>query len=385
VVDTTYLDHNASSPLLTDRLGDVSHLFKLSQGNPSSLHAIGRAARRLINESAESLSTFVSCSSDEVFWTSGASESNSWILNSASQFARKNGRRPRLILSAIEHDSVRLAAKGLEAEILELRVKASGEVDLDHLRELLSIDGPIDCVAVLHVNNETGVIQPIAEAATLCKEKGIFFHVDCVQSLGKEKIRFKELGLSSASFSGHKVGAPKGVGALVVARDYQKSLFPLIHGLQQSTRRGGTENAFGVSSFGKILESELQGKRIFPEQLLIWRNDFEAELKRRIPSAEIHGASAPRVSNTTFVGFEGLDGDSLLMKLDLEGICASAGSACTTGSLNPSHVLLAMGYNEAMARSSVRFSAGSTTTWKDYERVLDVLPRMVSELIGARK
>jgi cysteine desulfurase len=383
-LDVIYLDHNASAPVPPELIEGLAQLARSSEGNPSSLHARGRASRRLLNEAAETAARFVDCDSDFIFWTSGASEANSWALHSAVHHARYRGREiPRLIVSMIEHDSVLHAARALEASgaatIDWLRVDSQGQADLEQLRELLAA-GPCDLVSLQYANNETGVIQPVKEAAALAAAVEAPLHVDCVQALGKVPLKLRELGpVIYATFSAHKLGALKGTGFLAVQGE-GRLLFPLIHGKQQKQLRGGTENSLGAVALSRVLALAARGNAGYPEKLAAMQADFEAELKRLIPGTRIHGDKAPRLRNTTYVGFEGIDGDGLLLNLDLEGICASSGAACTSGSVDPSHVLLAMGCDQAMARSSVRFSAGFGTTWGHYERVLAVLPDIVGRM-----
>jgi cysteine desulfurase len=383
-LDVIYLDHNASSPVPPELIEGLASLARSSEGNPSSLHARGRASRRHLNDAAEKIGRFLDCDSDFVFWTSGASEANSWALHSAVLYARHRGReKPRLIVSTIEHDSVLLAARALEASgaatVEWLGVNSHGQADLEQLRELLA-EGPCDLVSLQYANNETGVIQPIEEATELAAAAEAPFHVDCVQAFGKIPLKLRELGpLTYATFSAHKLGALKGTGILAVLGE-GRLLFPLVHGKQQKQLRGGTENPLGAAALARILTLIERGEAGFPERLATMQADFEAELKRAIPGARIHGEKSPRLPNTTYVGFEGIDGDGLLLNLDLEGICASSGAACTSGSVDPSHVLLAMGCDQAMARSSVRFSTGFSTTWAHYERALAVLPDIVERM-----
>ncbi len=384
-----YLDHNASAPVPEELFPEFEKLLKQGFANPSSLHEVGRRSRRLINEASECAAAFVDCDPENVYWTSGASESNSWALHSAVQAAlEKNPSRvPRLLISAIEHESVLLAAKAFAArsdsrvEVHAIPVDADGVIRVEALQARLARDGHWDLVSVIHANNETGVIQPVEDLVAAARARGVPAHVDCVQALGKIPISLKRLGANYATFSGHKVGSPKGVGFLAIQGE-GKRLTALVHGKQQKGLRGGTENPVSVAMFGFILREMGKSGLAYPRTLSTWRDGFEAKLREAIPGTVIHGKGAPRLSNTTYVGFEGVDGDGVLMNLDLEGVCASSGSACTSGSIDPSHVLLAMGCDKAMARSSVRFSSGRNTSWSDFERVLEVLPGIVRRVRG---
>ena len=370
-MDVTYLDHNASSPLSEELLGELPGLAQRCRGNASSLHQFGRQSRRLISEATAGVARFIHCDEDQIYWTSGASEANTWALHSAAAQAIKAGRRPQFLVSALEHDSTWLAARSL-GETHVIRALPSGLIDLDHLKTCLSAHSA-DLVSIVHANNETGVIQELNEIGALCAAAHVPLHLDCAQTLGKVSLNFEVSGISYATFSAHKIAGPTGVGFLIA----QAPPSPLISGKQQRSRRGGTENALGVALTGRAIELLLQQSPAFPESLRQWQQEFEAAIKRTIPGSLIHGAAAPRLHNTTFVGFEGVTGDGILINLDLEGICASSGSACSSGTLNPSQVLQAMGCSDALARSSVRFSSGRTTRWSDFERVLKVLPGIV--------
>lgn len=301
-------------------------------------------------------------------------------MHSAAFRAKETAQELRFLVSAIEHESTLLAAKflaqNLGAAIDYLPVLANGTVDLEALSNKLS-SRKYALVSVMHANNETGVIQPINEVAALCAERQIPLHIDCVQTFLKIPFNIKNCGTQFLTFSGHKIGAPKGVG-FVVVRGEGKLLYPLIHGKQQKSLRGGTENAFAVALVGKIIQAYSTRKIKGFEHLRELHEKFEHALCKEIPGTVVHGRSALRLPNTSYVGFEGVEGDSLLMSLDLEGICASSGSACSSGSLDPSHVLTAMACSESLARSSVRFSSGPSTTWTDFERVLKVLPEIVA-------
>ena len=378
-----YLDHNASSPTPRPILEELVELFRQSTASPSSAHTLGRQSKRLINEATENIAKLLDTSPEGVYWTSGASEANSWILHSTMTLARSAGRKPRLILSSLEHDSVRAASQALSQQGVRvdwINATSHGTIDLDHLKKLLSTPDSIDLVSILHSNNETGVLQPLDKAITMCREKHIPVHVDCVQALGKHPLALRTLGATYTTFSGHKIGAPKGVGFVVIDRQESLKLAPLVYGKQQNEKRGGTQNTFGIVATARVLKFLKDQTPLFTTRLSEMKRKFENELKNKVPGTIIHGESSERLCNTSFVGFEGIDGNGVLMNLDLEGICASSGSACSSGTLEPSHVLAAMGCAQSLARSSVRFSAGFETQWSDYERVLSVLPKIVERV-----
>ncbi len=375
-----YLDYNASAPFPKGLSGELESLIS-QYGNPASLHSSGRSARRLINQATENAAAFLDIDAEFIYWTSGASEANSWAVHSAVEYARSKNLKPRLLISAIEHESVQLAAKFHEACGAELKiipVTKNGVIDLEWLKNLLATDANWSLISVMHANNETGVVQPVEQVVAAAKAHLIPTHVDCVQTLGKMPLSVRKIGATYTTFSAHKVGGLKGTGILAI-QGTGKILTPLIHGKQQKSLRGGTENPVGVAAFGSVL-MQLKKTAGFATSLTMMRNDFEAKLKKLIPGTIIHGEGTSRLYNTTFVGFEGADGDGILMGLDLEGVCASSGSACTSGSIDPSTVLLAMECDKAIARSSVRFSSGPTTTWADYEQVLKVLVDIVARV-----
>jgi len=380
---TIYLDTNASCPISSVILRESGALLLATQGNPSSRHHWGRLSHRSINHTSELLADHLGCKPENILWTSGASEANAWIIHSAARLAQSRKETSRFFISEIEHDSVLLAAQSSGAIVTKLRVTPSGAVDLTHFEELLRTVKPQEkphLISVQYVNNQTGVIQPIEEIAKLCKTFEIPLHVDIVQALGKLPLNVHAIGAQFLTFSGHKIGALKGVGGLI-RLDGGLKLSALIAGRQQESLRGGTENAFAIAALGAILRDSASTKKpVFPEYLQEWRSEFEAQLKDKIPNIEIHGKNAPRVCNTSFISFRGVPADSILMNLDLAGIHAGSGSACASGTLEPSHVLLAMGVSEADALSAVRFSAGPHTKWSDYERVLDILPPLIEKL-----
>lgn len=406
-MDFTYLDYNASAPLPYKLLAEVEKTIQCSSSNPSSLHKLGRQSRRLINDATEIIAKFIECDPQFIYWTSGATEANSWAIYSAVQYAKYLGKSEvKILISSLEHESTLMAAQALSAHykitLDSIPALPNGEIDLNFLQQSLkqTSSQPYDLVSVMAVNNETGVIQPIEQVIQLCAQygapaagvpsarlpsTGLPFHIDCAQALGKVDLKINQLiqpnQIGYFTFSGHKLGALKGIGFLAVVGE-GRLLWPIVHGKQQKQLRGGTENPLLVHILGKVIEALSNNEAGFPEQLLQYRNQFEFELKRRIERLHIHGQDSKRIRNTSYIGFDGVDGDTILVNLDLEGICASSGSACTSGSIDPSHVLLAMGINKSMARSSIRLSSGFETTWSDYEKVLNVLPDIVRRVRG---
>ncbi len=388
-MDVIYLDYNATVPFPEFLNKEVVSALSLSSGNPSSLHSIGRKSRRLINKATEIIANYIDVEPEFIYWTSGASEGNSWVVHSAIKSAQLKGiQKPKLIISEIEHESLFMAAKFYqsqgECELLTIPVHSSGTVKVENIRSYLDNFKDIALLSVMYANNETGVIQPVDEISQICKLYNVPFHIDAVQALGKIPISVRKLGANYMTFSGHKVGALKGIG-FVTTQGYGRILFPLIHGKQQKSLRGGTENPFSIHILGSVISNIADGGMLkLPNHLNSWRDNFEKNLKLLIPGTVIHGESMQRLPNTSYFGFEGIDGDGLLMSLDLEGICASSGSACTSGSLDPSQVLLAMKCGKELARSSLRLSAGYLTKEEDFSKVLLVLPEIIERVRSAK-
>lgn len=398
-LDVTYLDHNASAPLPGELIRDVEAILRESVASPSSLHKAGRQGRRIINDVTSDLAKFIRCDPQDIIWTSGASESNSWVFYSVAAEAKERGHGPKFLVSSIEHESVLMASKAAkewsqsqDAVVDFIASDPSGRIDLEDFERRLA-EQEWDLVSVMAANNETGVIQPIERIGARCRKRGVPFHSDAVQVLGKRELAVDRQHARYLTFSGHKLGAPKGLG-FVVVRGEGRLLRPLIHGKQQKSLRGGTEDPLGIGILGKVVEyHRTEACERKKARVASWQNEFERAICDRIPGTVIHGSKDPdqnsaapeRLWNTTFVGFEAVDGDGILLNLDLAGICASSGSACTSGSLDPSHVLLAMGADRAIARSSVRFSSGVETVASDFERVLDVLPGIVDRVRKAGK
>jgi cysteine desulfurase len=342
-----YLDHNATAPLRPGARDAVIAALDLV-GNPSSVHGFGRAARKLVEDARGRVAALVGAVPAQVVFTAGATEANNQALAGA-------GRR-RLLVSAIEHDSVLQTAEAAE----RIPVRPDGVVDLGALERLLGEGGGPALVCLMLVNNETGVIQPVAEAARIARAAGALLHCDAVQAAGRIPIDMRGLGADLLSLSAHKIGGPKGIGALVL-RD-GLAVAPLLRGGgQEHRRRAGTENVPGIAGFGAAAEDALAG---LPEagRLAELRDGIEARLRAAAPVAVLHGAGAPRVSNTSCISMPGVPSETQLMALDLAGVAASSGSACSSGKVRPSHVLAAMGVPEPVAASALRVSLGRETT-----------------------
>ncbi|WP_241697114.1 cysteine desulfurase family protein [Mariprofundus sp. KV] len=319
-------------------------------GNPSSLHWAGRAARRIVDDARDRLAAFVGTEAGSVVYTSGGTEANNIAIHSVLA-ASKPG---QIVTTAIEHPAVlkpleRFVAANPEWELVKVRPDATGVVSVESLKAVIRDETRLVCM--MYANNESGAIQPVEAVAAMCRENRIPMLVDAVQMLGKQALRFNDLGIDFMSISAHKIGGPKGIGALLVRRGVKLTeLTP--GGGQERGRRSGTENVPAIAGFSAAL-----GRVDFSVCAAV-RDLFERELQRRLPKAEVVAAAALRTANTSLVILPGLDGETLLMQLDLAGFAVASGSACSSGKREPSHVLLAMGASELKARSSLRVSFG---------------------------
>ncbi len=377
-----YLDHNATTPLHPD-VTKALKKWTSEFGNPSSLYATGRDARERVETARDQLAALVGALPSEIIFTGSATESNNHVFYSVLHEFWRSGQRAHVVISSIEHSSVLemgAVLQGFGVDVSYVRVDRNGRIDLGHLVSCLRPDTHL--ISVMAVNNEVGAIQPIAEIGLIARENGSLFHVDAVQAIGKIHFDLSQIAVDYASFSGHKLYAPKGVGALYIRESADIS--PLFFGgAQERQIRAGTENVLGITAFGlaaEKLKDEWVGiadrHRIFRRQL--------CEGLTAIPDCVIHGHATETVPGTVCVSFKGVSGDSLVMKSDMVGIYISSGSACSTGSTEPSHVLMAMTGDAELARSTVRFSFGRATTHAEIQTVLDVLPSMIKTLRESR-
>ncbi len=373
-----YLDYNATTATDQRVLGKMMPYFKDIYGNPSSVYRFAQESKRAVEEARENLAQLLNAQSNEIVFTSGGTESNNAALKGVALDNQDKGKH--IITSKIEHHAVLHTCGALEAlgfEVTYLGVNERGRISLEELEESIRKDTIL--VSIMYANNEVGTIQPIKEIADICKSKGVRFHSDAVQAVGKVNIDTKALGLDMLSLSGHKFYGPKGVGALYVKKGVKFT--PLLHGGgHERGRRSGTENVAGIAGLGEAarlakLEIEGEAKRI---ELL--RNKLEQGILKSIPEVKVNGDPDNRMFNTLNVCISHIEGESILINLDFEGICASSGSACTSGSLEPSHVLLAMGIPAELAHGSLRLSLGKYTSGEEVDKVLAVLPPIVEKL-----
>ncbi|MCX7738833.1 MAG: cysteine desulfurase [Hydrogenothermaceae bacterium] len=370
-----YLDNAATTPVFREVLDRLPFYYQEYFSNPSSIHREGQKARHLVEKSRFNIATVLGCSEEELFFASSGTESNNTVLfGLADTFASKK----HILLSPIEHKSVlipgkKLVSKGFVVEFL--KVDEEGVVDLDHLKR--SITDKTLLVAVLHGNNETGVLQDIEVIGRICRERGVFFFTDAVQSFMKEDINLDFVDF--LSISGHKINAPKGIGVLYKRKGIQIS--PLIYGGgQEKGLRSGTENVQLIASLWDAIKVWLDNKHSFREKLLSLKNRFEDTLIHEIPEVRIVSKGTKRLPNISTVIFPKVDAQSLLIALSSEGVYVSSGSACSSGTPTPSHVLLAMGYSEREALSSLRFSFGVMNSLEDVDTAVDKLKSVYKNL-----
>ena len=384
-----YLDHNATTPLdplVADRM---TQAMREVWGNASSVHHFGQQAKAALDEARGAVASLLGADASEIVFTAGGTESDNLAIRGAAEALEPGGRR-HLITTAIEHEAVLNTMKALAKHgwrVTTLAVDASGIVSPDRLREAITDNTAL--VSVMHANNEIGTVQPIAALAAIAHERGALFHTDAVQSAGKLALDVHALGVDMASIAGHKFYGPKGTGALWLRRGV-RLVPPTSGGKQERNRRAGTENVPALVGLGVAAAVAKQRLATEGERLTALRDRLETGILRSVPGSERNGAAQPRVPNTTNISIARVESESLLIGLDLAGIAVSSGSACSSGTLEPSHVLKAMGLTHGRTLGSIRFSLGASNTQADIDRVIEVLPPLVAKLrslttVGGRK
>lgn len=372
-----YLDWNATTPLRAEARSAMLAASELI-GNPSSVHAEGREARRLVEDARALLATSVGALPRNAVFTSTGTEANALALSPGLR-GPSGGPVERLLVSAVEHASVLAGGRFPTDQIGQIRVTRSGVIDLDHLKALLG-DGPPALVSIMAANNETGALQPIAEAAGIVHGAGGLLHVDAIQSFGKISFDIKVIGVDLATFSAHKIGGPKGVGALVVAEGVA-GLEPLLRGGgQELNRRAGTENVAGIAGFGAAVRVALQALPEDAERMASLRDRLENGI-RSMAGATVFSSDVGRLPNTVLFTAPGLKAETAVIGFDLEGVAVSSGSACSSGKVQPSHVLSAMGYDPTVAQGAVRLSLGWSTEPDDINRALEAWRKLGNTLL----
>src|SRR4051812_42989758 len=378
-----YFDYNATTPLSDAAADAVARLTREIFGNASSVHHFGQQAKAALDDARSAVAALVGGDPSEIIFTSGGTEADNFAIRGAAEALEPTGRR-HLVASAIEHEAVlntlkALAKRGWRTTLVP--VDQSGVVSADRVREALTEDTAI--VSVMHANNEIGTIQPIADIAEATHARGALMHTDSVQSAGKLPIDVRALGIDLLSLSGHKFNGPKGAGALWVKRG-TRMLPILTGGKHERNRRAGTENVPAIAGMGVAAGLAVQKMAGEGARLAALRDRLEQTVLARVPGTVVNGTGA-RVPNTTNISFERVEAESLLIALDLEGIAVSTGSACSSGTLEPSHVLRAMGFPAHRTQNSLRFSLGLFSTDQEVDKVADVLPRLVEKLRGLTK
>lgn len=374
-----YLDHNAITPLRPEAISAVERALRV-YGNPSSVHAAGRAARDVLDRAREDVAGALGAKPSEIVFTSGATESAAMAIRGVLG-AAPEGRR-RLVVTSVEHPCVLSLARTLEKEgtpLTVVPVDRRGLVDPEAFRAALGPDVALACA--MRANNETGVVLPVRELALAARQAGAPLFCDAVQAAGKMQLDVRELGADLVALTAQKFGGPRGAGVLWVTPGLR--LAPLLGGEQERGRRGGTENLPGVAGLAAALAAAVRERPALEERLSALRDRLERGLVEAVPGARVNGAGAPRLPNTASITFPGADAEAMLMALDLEGVCASAGAACHSGSTRPSGVLLALGLTAAEARSTLRFSLGWNSTAEEVEEALGKIPPIVRRVRDA--
>jgi cysteine desulfurase len=379
VPERVYFDWNATTPLREAARQALQDALAVP-GNPSSVHAEGRAARRLVEDARERVARLAGARPADVIFTSSGTEANALALTPDIETADEKRPRDRLFMSAIEHASVRTGGRFPRAAVEDLPVDADGRLDLAGLAQSLArASRPL--VSIMLANNETGVVQPVAEAAALVHAAGGLLHVDAVQAAGRIACDIDTLGADLLTLSAHKIGGPKGVGALIRSGEDIHFADPLIRGGgQERGMRAGTENVAGIAAFGAAAAASLTRRAEEAAAMLNQRNRLEAGLKAITPQAIIFGESTERLPNTTLFALPGMKAETGVIAFDLEGVAVSSGSACSSGKVQPSHVLAAMGVSPALVQGAVRASLGWETTERDIERFLEAWRKLGTAL-----
>lgn len=374
-----YMDHSATTPVDTGVAEVMMHYYTERYGNPSSIHGFGREAKQGLENARAQVAALIGSRPDEIIFTSGGTEADNLAILGITEAYKQKGKH--IITSAIEHHAVLdtceyLSKRGFELTVLP--VNEEGLVSVEDVKNALRTDTIL--ISIMHANNEVGAIQPIAEIGRIAREHGVLFHVDAVQSLGKIPVNVHELNVDLLTISAHKIYGPKGVGALYIRKGVKTAR--LVHGGgQEKKRRSGTENTPGIIGFGKACELAGQRMNEEAERLMKLRDQLMNGIVERIEHVKVNGPlGEDRLPNNVNVSIRFIEGEALLLSLDMVGIAASSGSACTSGSLDPSHVLLAMGLSHEIAHGSLRFSLGRQNTEADVEYVLNELPKIVERL-----
>jgi cysteine desulfurase len=372
-----YLDYAATTPTHPDVIDAMLPHFSDSFGNPSSIYSYGQEAKGAVEKAREQVATLIGARDEEIVFTSGGTEADNFAIEGA---ALAKPERNHIITSTIEHHAVIETCRFLERrgfKVTYLPVDKDGLVNPTDVRN--TITDKTSLISIMHANNEIGIIQPIKELAAIAREAGVYIHTDAVQTAGQIPVNVDDLGVDMLSISAHKLYGPKGIGALYIKKGTK--LVPFMHGGgQERNRRGGTENVPGIVGFGKATEIAREVMTEETERQTQLRDRLINNILEQIDGVRLNGHPTNRLPNNVNVSIDYVEGESMLLNLDLENICASTGSACSSSSLEASHVLLALGLPHEQAHSSLRFTVGKWTTDEDVDRVLEVLPDIVARL-----
>jgi cysteine desulfurase len=376
--DTIYLDHAATTPIDAEVLDAMMPFLTEKFGSASTLYSLGREARDAVEEARATVARLMGAKPEEIYFTSGGSECDNWAIFGVASAKASKGKH--IITSKIEHHAVLEPCHWLEKQgysLTYLPVDPSGFIDLEELRS--SISDQTILITIMHANNEIGTIEPVEDIGAIAKERGIHFHTDTVQTLGHIPVGVDAINCDSLATSAHKLYGPKGVGAMYIRKGSRVEKF-IRGGGQENSRRAGTHNVAGIVGFGKA--AELAEKRMAEEAELTTklRDALIAGVETRIEDAKLNGDRAKRLPNNVNFSFEAVEGESMILLMDMNGMCVSSGSACTSGSLDPSHVLMALGLKHEQAHGSLRMTLGKDNTEAHVERVLEVLPGIVQRL-----
>ena len=373
-----YFDNAATTPIRPEVYDAMRPYIESCYGNPSSVYKLARESKKAIDLARKQVADAINADSGEIFFTGCGSESDNWAIKGVALALKDKGKH--IITTNIEHHAILHTCEFLEEngyEVTYIPVDEYGMVSADDIKKAIRPDTIL--VSVMTANNEIGTIEPIKEIGAVCREKGVYFHTDAVQAVGHIKIDVKEMNIDLLSLSGHKIGAPKGIGALYIRKGVK--IKNLIHGGQQEKgRRAGTENVIGIVALGKAIELAVSEMEDTTERLKYLRDKIINGVLKNIEYSRLNGHPEERLPGNVNISFEFIEGESMLLMLDAKGICASSGSACTSGSLDPSHVLLAIGLPHEKAHGSLRISLGYQNTEEEVDKLLEVLPPIVQRL-----
>ena len=374
-MENVYLDNSATTKMDERVLEEMLPYLKEDYGNASSLYSLGRKSKKAIEDSREKVATILNCRPDEIYFTSGGSESDNTAIKGIARANRKKGKH--IITSKIEHLAVLDTCKELEKEGFEvtyLDVDSKGKVNIEELKKAIRKDTIL--ISIMYANNEIGTIQDISEIGRIARENNVYFHTDAVQAVGNLDIDVQAQNIDSLSLSGHKFYGPKGIGVLYVRKNVKFNKF-IAGGHQERNKRAGTENVANIVGLSKALEISYNELKEHREKILYLRNYYEEKVKQNIDNIIINGDEKNRLPGNSNISFIGVNGQDLLLNLDMIGICVSSGSACTSGSIDASHVLIALGVKEEVAKSSIRVSIGKYNTKEEIDYLVENLIEIV--------